>query len=183
MENMLREMRTAIYTAVEGVHIFEIGLETSNDYRDQGKLVLKDGGRKLREVLAEDPDKVASFFTRRASVDYSPNLSAAQRQERFKDEGLSQRLSDILNDNIRTSRDNSGKKGILLEKAGIEGDLSELRNYFDRQIGDLNIHIDRVNATLQRKEEQYYRQFIAMEKALQQLYAQSDWLFTQLNQF
>ena len=183
LENMLREMRTAIYTAVEGVHIFEIGLETSNDYRDQGKLVLKDGGRKLREVLAEDPDKVASFFTRRASVDYSPNLSAAQRQERFKDEGLSQRLSDILNDNIRTSRDNSGKKGILLEKAGIEGDLSELRNYFDRQIGDLNIHIDRVNATLQRKEEQYYRQFIAMEKALQQLYAQSDWLFTQLNQF
>jgi flagellar hook-associated protein 2 len=183
LENMLREMREAIYTAVDGVHIFEIGLETSNDYRDQGKLVLKDGGSTLRAALASDPDKVAAFFTRSPATDYSPDLPAAQRRERFKDAGLGHRLSDILNDNIRTTRDNNGYKGILLERAGIEGDISEFRNYFDRQIGEINKHIDRVNAALQRKEEQYYRQFTALEKAQQQLYSQGDWLMMQLSQF
>ena len=183
LENMLREMREALYTAVDGVHIFEIGLETSNDYREQGKLVLKNGGSTLRAALAGDPDKVAALFTRRPSIDYSPDLTAEQRRERFRDAGLAHRLSDILNDNIRTFRDNSGSKGILLERAGIEGDVSEFHNFFDRQIGEINVRIDRVNATLQRKEEQYYRQFTALEKALQQLYAQGDWLLMQINQF
>ena len=183
LENMLREMRTAMYTAVEGAHIFEFGLETSNDYRDQGKLIIKDGGAKLREALAAEPDKVAAFFTKRAGIDYSPDLSAAQREARFKEAGLAHRLNDILNDNIRTFRDSGGKKGILLERAGMEGDVSEFNNYFDRQIGKVNERIDWINEVLQRKEARYYRQFTAMEKALQQLYTQSDWLMAQLGQF
>ncbi len=183
LENMLREMRTALYTAVDGMHLVDIGLETSNDYREQGKLVLKGGGSALRAALAEDPDKVIALFTRRPDIDYSPDLSGEKRQDRFKEAGLAHRLSDILNDYIRTLRDAGGKKGILLERAGIEGDVSEFRNFFDREIEEINKRIERVNAALLRKEEQYYRQFTAMEKALQQLYSQGDWLTQQIMQF
>jgi len=86
-----------------------------------------------------------------------------------------------LNDNIRTTRDSSGRKGVLLERAGIAGDITEFDNYYDRQILDVNKSIDRLNEMLTRKEEQLYRQFAAMEKALQQLYSQSDWLITQMS--
>lgn len=183
LENMLWEMRNVLYKEVDGLHLFDIGLETSNDYREQGKLVFKDDGSALRAALAEDPDKVAALFSKRSQVDYSPDLTAEQRKERTAGSGLAHRLSDILNDYIRTTRDKDGRKGILLERAGIEGDVSEFRNYFNREIDEIDKRIDRMNMILVRKEEQYYRQFTAMEKALQQLYAQSDWLLMQLGQF
>ena len=41
---------------------------------------------------------------------------------------------DIIEDNITTIRDLNGKKGILLEKAGIEGDTSEFTNLIFNEI-------------------------------------------------
>lgn len=183
LENMLRQLRAALYESVGSFHLSEIGIETSSNYRDHGKLVIKNGGRDLKEAIANNPDKVAEIFSRRSDINYSPNLSAEERSQRYSESGLAHRMNDILNDNIRTTRDQNGRKGILLEKAGIEGDLTQHNNFFDRSITDLNKRIDRVNEMLQRKEDQYYRQFTAMEKALQQLYAQGDWLMMQMNQF
>ena len=183
LENMLREMRAALYDMVGDYHLTEIGIQTSKNYRDRGKLVLSDGGSVLREAIASDPNKVAEIFSRCSDVSYSPNLTAEQRAQRYRESGLAHRLSDILNDNIRVTRDNDGRKGALLERAGIEGDITQFNNYYDRQISDLNLKIDRVNEMLIRREEQYYRQFVAMEKALQQLYSQGDWLMMQLSQF
>ncbi|HHT46212.1 MAG TPA: flagellar filament capping protein FliD [Firmicutes bacterium] len=183
LENMLREMRGALYDMVGDFHLTEIGIQTSNNYRDQGKLVLVGGGSVLREAIASDPDKVAEIFTRRSRISYSANLTAEERAQRYEESGLAHRLSDILNENIRTTRDSNGRKGILLERAGIEGDITQYNNYYDRQINDVNKRIDRMNEMLFRKEEQYYRQFAAMEKALQQLYSQGDWLMMQLSQF
>ena len=181
LEGLLMEMRRALYDAVGKTHLTEIGIETSNNYRDNGKLVLKGGGSTLKAALAEDPEKIIELFTRTSDIAYSPNLTAAERAERYAESGLAHRLSDILNDNIRTTRDSSGRKGVLLERAGIAGDITEFDNYYDRQILDVNKSIDRLNEMLTRKEEQLYRQFAAMEKALQQLYSQSDWLITQMS--
>lgn len=182
LENMLRSMRRALYDLVGDFHLTQIGIETSSNYRDQGKLTLKGGGNALREAIATNPEKVADIFTRRSDIAYSPNLTSSQRAQRYDESGLAHRLSDIINDNIRTTRDQQGYKGLLLEKAGIEGDISEFNNFIDKQIAELNKRMDRMNQLLDRKEQQYYRQFTAMEKALQQLYSQGDWLMTQLNQ-
>lgn len=181
LEGLLMEMRRALYDAVGETHLTEIGIETSNNDRDNGKLVLKGGGSTLKAALAEDPEKIIELFTRTSDIAYSPNLTAAERAERYAESGLAHRLSDILNDNIRTTRDSSGCKGALLERAGIAGDISEFDNYYDRQILDVNKSIDRLNEMLTRKEEQLYLKFAAMEKALQQLYSQSDWLITQMS--
>lgn len=167
LANLLQKMREALYAKVGELHLTEIGITTSNNYEDQGKLVLKEGGHALRTAIETNPTKIADLFTGR--LEGTP--------------GLAHRLNDVLNDNIRTIRDNNGRKGILLERAGIEGDASQYNNYYDRQIAALDKHLGRVNEMLARREEQYYRQFIAMEKILQQLYTQSDWLTMQLGQF
>lgn len=182
LENMLREMRRVLSDMVGDLHLSEIGIETSANYRENGKLVLKNGGESLRQAIAANPDKVADLFTRRSDIAYSPNLTAAERTQRYSESGLAQRLSDILSDNIRITRDSYGRKGFLLERAGVEGDTTQFNNYYDKQIADLNKSLDRLNEVLSRRESQYYRQFTAMEKALQQLYSQGDWLAAQMNQ-
>ncbi|NLP37104.1 MAG: flagellar filament capping protein FliD [Firmicutes bacterium] len=180
LEGMLRNMRTVLYDAVDGMNITQIGIETSRDYRDHGKLVLTNGGADLKQAIAQNPDKVAELFTRRSEISYSATLTAEERAQRYTESGIGARISDILNDNIRTTRDKDGKKGILLERAGIEGDITEFRNFYDDRIKEVNKQIDRLNELFARKEEAYYRQFAAMEKALQQLYVQADYLMVQL---
>lgn len=180
LDNILSNIRKAIYDAVGEFHLTEIGIETSSNYRDQGKLVLTNGGNDLKAAIGANPDKVANLFSRRSDISYSATLTGEQRAQRYQESGIAARISDILNDNIRTTRDVNGRKGILLERAGIQGDITEFQNYYDNKILNTNKQIDRMNEMLQRREDQYYRQFAAMEKALQQLYSQGDFLMTQM---
>ncbi len=182
LENMLQNMRTAIFDMVGTLHLTEIGIETSKNFQERGKLVLANDGETLRQAITANPDKVAELFTRSSSIAYSPDLTAAQRTQRYQESGLAHRLSDILNDNIRTTRDSSGRKGIFLERAGIGGSVTQFNNLFNRQIDNVNRRIDRMHEILYRREEQYHRQFLSMERTLQRLNAQGDWLTMQLNQ-
>jgi flagellar hook-associated protein 2 len=179
LEKMLRDLRSAIFDSVDGSRLSDFGIEVSSNWRDNGKLVLKNGGAVLREAINRDPDKLADFFSQRSAIPYS---DSANRRQRYAESGLAHRLNDILNDNIRTTRDSGGRKGVLLEKAGIEGDSTHVNNLLDRQLRDVNRNISRVEEMLKHREEQYYRQFTAMEKALQELYSQGDWLSMHLNQ-
>lgn len=180
LENLLRNLRAVLYDSVEGMNITQIGIETSKNYRDQGKLILTNGGSDLKKAIAEKPDQVTELFTRRSEVYYSASLTLEERAQRYAQSGIGARFSDILNDNIRTTRDEAGRKGILLEKAGIEGDITEFQNFYDDRIKEVNKQIDRLNEMFAQKEQSYYRQFAAMEKALQQLYSQGDYLMSQL---
>jgi flagellar hook-associated protein 2 len=49
----------------------------------------------------------------------------------------------------------------------------------DEDANDLNKRIDRMNDYLIRTEDRYWKQFTAMEKAIQQLNNQSMWLMQQ----
>ncbi|UNC91738.1 flagellar filament capping protein FliD [Candidatus Contubernalis alkaliaceticus] len=182
LTNMLFSMRQALYDTVGDLHLTEMGIQTSSNYQDNGKLVLKDGGSALRMAIENNPDRVMDVFSRRSDISYSPNMTQENRSQRYSESGLAHRLSDIINDNIRTIRDNSGRKGFLLEKAGIEGDTTQFNNFLDRNITNIDKRIIRMEEILFKREEQYYRQFMAMEKALQQLYSQGDWLMMQLDQ-
>lgn len=182
LENMLNNMRNALYAQVGDLHLTEIGIQTSNDYRERGKLVLTNGGADLKKAIANDPDKVTELFTKTPSKSYSPNMTKEERAQRFEEGGLAHRLSDILNDNIRTTRDKDGRKGLLIERAGITGDTSEFNNFLDKQLADVNKQIDRMEAILAQREEQYYRRFAAMEKALHTMYSQGDYLMMSMMQ-
>ena len=176
LTSLLEDLRRAMYDAVDGMNLTRFGIDTSSNWRDRGKLVLKNGGADLKAALAANPDQVAEFFGKRSSISYSATLSREERAQRYAESGLASRLSDILNDYIRTTRDQNGNKGLLLEKAGIQGDITEFQNSYDRRINELNKQINRMNELLLSRENAYYLQFAAMETALQRLYAQGAWL-------
>ena len=84
-----------------------------------------------------------------------------------------------MQDNKRTTRDNNGKKGLLIEKAGIMTDTTEFQNPFTNQIKEKDRLIEDLLTKLYIKEEQHYAKFAQLEKALTYMNSQSMWLVQQ----
>lgn len=187
--NMLTSMRSAFYEPVRynysdtssiGLSMSDIGITTSSDMSQRGKLVIDEA--KLKDALQNKGDKVVELFTKTSSTvaSYNPNATTTERQQRYKESGVFQRINDILQDNLRTFRDSNGKKGILLEKAGIRGDISEFRNLLTEDINRRDKIIKDMNSKLAGKENNYYIKFSKLESAMQKLNEQSNWLSSQL---
>ncbi|MGI6098072.1 MAG: flagellar filament capping protein FliD, partial [Dethiobacteria bacterium] len=179
LEGITGQMRRALIDAVEGagLTLSDIGIKTGN-YMEKGKLLLDEA--KLTDALQNRGDEGEKLFAAQSEISYSSNLTSAQRAQRYKQSGLMHRISDILNDYIRTTRDENGNKGILLERAGIVGDVSEFKNTLSEKIKRIDSRISDAVRLLQSKEESYWRKFTAMEKAIQQMNSQSAWLSQQL---
>jgi flagellar hook-associated protein 2 len=187
LQNMLASMRSAFFQGVEGAGITlkDLGLNTSADYTQKGKIVFDQslgGEQKLKDMLATRGDQVAKLFmqTSTKQSSYSPDLTTSQRADRNSDQGIFQRINDILQDNVRTTRNSSGKKGFLIEKAGIKGDFTEFSNLLYNQIKDKDKMIANLTEKLAVKESRYYTQFAKLEQAMNSLNSQSSWLAQQL---
>ncbi|MBM7869456.1 flagellar hook-associated protein 2 [Clostridium pascui] len=182
LENMLRQMRRAFTDNVEGAGttFFEIGLNTSSDVSQRGKIIIDE--EKLTEALKNDPNKVMSLFIQKSTSEsyYSRSMTSDKRKVRYNEEGIFNRLSDIFEDNISTYRDNNGKKGTLLEIAGIKGDFTEFKNTLTNQIEDRKTRIDGMLERIYDKEEAYYKKFAQLETAMNNMNSQSSWLASQL---
>lgn len=130
---MLDNMRSALYDSVEGVDISltQIGITTTEDYKDKGKLIIDED--ELEEALKNNYEDVVGLFTNSSDKYY---LDSPNSKERYSENGISDRFNDILNDAVRSSRDTEGKKGALLEKAGMVDDATEETNTLSKEIDD-----------------------------------------------
>ncbi|AZO95882.1 flagellar filament capping protein FliD [Halocella sp. SP3-1] len=155
LSTMLSKMRTALYDSVEGagISLYEIGITTSDEYEDQGQLVIDEDA--LAEAIESDPEAVTELFTA-SGDDYNSN-------------GLSQRLDDIMDSNVSTSMNENGYNGTLLELAGIENDDTEYDNSLTEQIEELEEEIEEQEDHMSDLEDKYYNQFAAMESAISQM--------------
>lgn len=167
---MLDEMRTAFYESVEGsnISLADIGITTSSNYKDRGKLVVDD--EKLLNALENDFDGVVTLFTQESD---NPYLEKGTSSERYAENGLMQRLDDIISNQIRTTRDTDGNKGYLIEKAGVTGDSSVVNNTLSKQLLAYDDRLETILDLLSDKEERYYLEFASMESALAQLQNQA----------
>ena len=178
LQKIVQDMRKALYEAVDGKTLSSIGI-TTGAYQDKGRLIIDEA--KLKKAIADSPDTVMNLFSKKStSTSSNINLTSGQRTQRFEEEGLAYRLSDIIEDNIRTIRDSNGRKGLLLEKAGIEGDASEFTNLLYKEISDYDEKLDELNYKLVQKENKYYERFAALESALSKMNSQSSWFSSQL---
>lgn len=178
LKSLLSEMRNCLYQGIKDVggSLYSIGI-TTGTWEQKGKLVINE--TKLKEAITNNPDLVTDIFTKESTTAYSPDLDAASRAKRNEENGIANRLNDILQDYIRTNRNSENKKGLLLERAGIKGDASEYINTLADQIKDKDDIISTLLVRLTEKENRYYAQFAAMEKALSQMNSQSAWLSQQ----
>lgn len=164
VDRLVGEMRLALFTPVEiggkSVTLSAIGI-TTGSYWEKGLLKLDEG--KLREALAQDPDRVAALFSQKLPT----NAPEADQNNRFHAvKGLAVRLYEILGDGMNQLKQKAGSDGI------VTGDQSVLGGALRR----LDDQIAAVNRRLKDVEARYWREFTAMEKAIQRANMQSMWL-------
>lgn len=181
LEKIQSDMRMALLEPVEGIgiNLSSIGI-SSKSYQDKGKLYIDE--YELREAIRQRPDEVMNLFKQQSESvpSYTRTLSADERSARYQEQGLFYRLSDIIEDQISIFRDSDGRKGILLEKAGIEGDTSQYNSSLSEDISDYDERITELYNKLIEKEENYYSEFTQLETYMNQMNSQMDWLVSQL---
>lgn len=192
IQNMLSTMRRAFFDSVEGagLSLKDLGLTTSRDYTQGGKIVFdisldKDGNAgeaRLKKLLKEDPNKVFNIFSKKSESypSYSPDLTSIERKQRYNEEGILQRINDIFKDYTRTTKNVNGKMGIFVEKAGIKGTTSEINNTLYKELEKKEKAIQEMEDKLVERENRYYSQFAQLEKYMNQMNSQSAWLAQQL---
>lgn len=156
IQSGLYSMRQSWYSKVEtdGEYslLSEIGINTSSNYLDGGKLIIDED--KLRNALQENPDDVYKLF--------SNNSSDESR-------GLMNRLEDSLKQTKRKIEDKAGRES-----------TTHLEGYsLGKQMKDLNNRIEEFEKKMVQVEERYWRQFTQMEQAIARFNDQASFLFAQ----
>lgn len=182
ISSTLSQLRSALYAAVQGtgITLSSIGITTSSNYEDKGKLIINED--KLKDALANKPQEVANLFTSTSDVTYYESMNnSTLGSQRYKESGIAQRFSDIIQDAIRTNTDNNGNKGSLLEKAGMVGDRSQYLNILYKEIKEFDSQITEMNRKLIEKENALYTKFAKLESAMEKMNSQQSWLTSQLS--
>ncbi|MCL7746702.1 flagellar hook-associated protein 2 [Halalkalibacter alkaliphilus] len=152
----LDRMRMDIYSPVDTVgsftHISELGITTSSNYMDRGRLEVDQD--QLRAAIEADPEAVYQLF--------------AADGESFEEKGIARRMRDSLQATSRQISDQAGSAGAVANHS------------IGRQIEQKNDRIANFERRLQQIEERYWSQFNAMEAAVQRSNAQAEQLFASL---
>lgn len=161
LQRLLSDMRTALSTATikdeddNTINLASLGITTSKDYMSNGLLEIDE--EKLRAKIAENPDQVYELFGK------APSSKDAN------DGGVIHSIRDsmkIANDTIsqRAGNAGSGKDSFTL----------------GRNLKDMDKQIERFQERLKKSEEALWRQFSAMEQAMNRANAQAQQLMNGL---
>lgn len=171
INSVLDNMRLALMEKVEGVGLTlpEIGIDTTSSYADRGKLVIKDE-EKLKNAIENNYTDVVNLFSASSDKAYLDKNNVA---ERYRENGLANRLYDIIQDSTRTTPDDNGNKGIFLTYAGQKNTSTQAQNTLSKAIDEYDAKIDKLNSYLSERENYYYRMFAQVESALAKMSSQS----------
>ncbi|AOY75695.1 flagellar filament capping protein FliD [Clostridium formicaceticum] len=180
----LQTMRSNLYERVENVtgsynNITQLGI-TTGAYQDGGKLVIDE--QKLRNAINDDPEGVVNLLFK------TPDASITNDKEKMKNTGLVQRIYDGMTDGIKEviRQSGPGEDAALLRNVRsnilIDFVTAGSQSVLDKDLSNINSRIAREEMLLAKREDRYWQQFTAMEKALSQMNQQSAWLMSQLGQ-
>lgn len=174
LQNMLTNLREAVTDAVSGAGLTlkEIGITTSADYTENGKLDVDE--TTLKAAIKSDPDGIMQLFAQKstsyANASAVRDLNSTARSVRYKEEGIAYRFYDILQDNVATGINSAGNQGLLIEKAG--SSTTTYDNTLTELIEDYQDKIDAEEDRLDAKETYYYEKYTNMETYLNNLSSQ-----------
>lgn len=161
----LSKIRSQFMSSVNGLGdktmdaLAEIGITTSDKLTEHGKLVINE--KKLDEALQKDPQQIVEMFTKTGEVKTTYD-SVKKRNVTEDSRGLTQRLRaeiSALTKNIE-------------KKAGREGATDQSYN-IGRNIVQADDRITKLQAKLKNIEVRYWKQFTAMETAINKANSQS----------
>jgi len=160
LQGISTTLRAQLFQPVEldnGTTLFlhEIGISTTSNFRDGGRLEINE--ERLRGFLETRGEDVAELFTKSASIPFRAGFTD---RERMAQQGISERINDILNNAVGTS-------GSITLRAGIRGDaLFETTSQMYRTMREQNDRIAEMRRQLERRENNLFAMFSRMEQAV-----------------
>jgi flagellar hook-associated protein 2 len=152
----LSQMRLNLYDSVTNSSInpkykqlASIGITTSPNYLDGGKLIIDEA--KLKAAIEDDPESIEKLFISSGTT--------------YSEKGIMTRLYDTIDSIMEKINERAGKSTWTKNQFTIGKDLL-----------DIEKRIDAFEDRLQQVEDRYWRQFTAMEKAIQRLNEQGMYL-------
>ena len=159
ISSFLSGMRSVLYTKPDGCDfaLYQIGIETSSDWKDKGKLIIDES--KLKSMIETNSQDIQELFTNAT-------------------DGLAAKLTSVIKAAANT---NSSTPGTLVSQAGVVGKATEITNAFTKQIRSINSKISDLQKKYETERARYWKMFNSMESALSSLNTQSSWLSQQFS--
>lgn len=154
LNNMMSELRTSMFGDKDT--LFSIGITTSSNVQDGGKLVFNED--KFKKALANNPEKTMETFK-----------NGMEKVDKTFDKYASS-----------TTIGGTGKRGLLIEKAGIEGSITDRNNILSKKILEQEDMIKVQTRKMSDMENTYYLQFAQLEKTMNSLNSQMNWFMQQM---
>jgi len=151
ISSMLTKLRTIMSSSVTGsdgkkISLKDLGITASTSYTENGKLTIDE--TKLRAAITEDPNKVYEMF--------------AKQGDTISERGIAAQFKAVVDDSRK----------VISAKAGSVGDVND-KFSLGRNLKDMDKQIERFEERLKMTESRLWKQFNAMESAIQRLNAQS----------
>ncbi|MDR7001001.1 flagellar filament capping protein FliD [Neobacillus niacini] len=175
IRQFLTQVRTSMSEAIQGTGINasfntlqDIGITTSSNYKDNGKLTLDE--TKLKAALTSNLSDVQKLFATKFDTGNASDTTVTS-SEKYKNSGFGVRIYDRIADTLSQ----------LKVIAGAPGTVS-INSNLAKEVTSLNDRIAKTQDRLSTQEQSLWAKFNAMESALQKLNSQSSWLTQQLGQ-
>lgn len=193
ISSMLSNVRSGMYEKVSGAgSMYEFGIETGN-WKDGAKLNIDE--KKLKKALSENPQKVLDTLFKAPDdiTDYTikkgdtaEQIAAKRAGAKAQREGTGVfvRIMDDMADGMKSivTQAGTGKESSLLKdvRGNIMSGIVSGKSLLEENIKIFDTRIVEENRRLKTYEDNLWRQFTAMEKAIQQMRDQSGWLMQQV---
>lgn len=154
LKSGLSSMRNILYTTVGTQSGGKIGLFSIGITSSDNMGTLKIDEEKLREAIKNNGNDIRELFT-------------------SADNGIADQMRNAIEDLV-------GRDGTLRAKAGITGTTSVNNNVLSKEIKNLNEKLEKEKTRLYELEMKYYKQFSAMESAVNKSNNNMDMLYSLL---
>lgn len=174
VSTVMQKMRFVLYSTVKTADgqtfsLFSMGITTSDDWGDHGKLELDE--TKLEAAFEQYADQIADLFAG-TTVDENGNTVKT---------GIMHKLDDVLTGAVKTTGARKDK-GTLVQLAGTKTGTSATDNSIYDQLKSISTLISSLETRYEKQQDRYWKQFSNLETMMGSLNSQTSYI-QQLMQF
>lgn len=174
VSTVMQKMRSVLYSTVKTADgqtfsLFSMGITTSDDWGDHGKLELDE--TKLEAAFEQYADQIADLFAG-TTVDENGNTVKT---------GIMHKLDNVLTGAVKTTGARKDK-GTLVQLAGTKTGTSATDNSIYDQLKSISTLISSLETRYEKQQDRYWKQFSNLETMMGSLNSQTSYI-QQLMQF